>query len=183
MAVEREVKLAYPDADTARAALRAAGAVPLRARRLQRDTIYDTADGRLRMGGQVLRIRDDDGQSVLTLKGPVQQGSMKVREERESAVEDARVLEAVFGALGLEVAFRYEKYREEFTLAGCLVALDEVPVGVYMELEGAEDAILAATRALGRTPQDFNRDSYRALFVASQAGAAAPARDMLFPRP
>lgn len=180
--IEREVKLAFADADTARAALRTAGAAPLRARRLQRDTIYDTPDSRLRTAGRVLRLRDDGGQAFVTLKGPVQQGSMKVREEQESAVEDAGVLAAVFEALGLQPAFLYEKYREEFTLAGTVVALDETPVGVYMEIEGAENAILAATEALGRTPRDFNRDSYRAIFLASQTGTGAPVRDMVFPR-
>ncbi len=53
---------------------------------------------------------------------------------------------------------------------------------MFVEIEGEEAAILAATRALGRTPADFLRESYRALFKA-RTGAATDARDMLFRRP
>lgn len=178
---EREIKLEFADATSARSALDAAGASVLRERRLQRDTIFDTPDGRLRAAGRVLRLRDDDGRAFLTLKGPVQPGAMKVREEQETAVANASVVAASFDVLGLTPGFRYEKYRTEFALHGTVVALDETPVGVFVEVEGEEAAILTATRALGRTPADFLRDSYRALFKARTG--AAEARDMLFRRP
>lgn len=179
---EREVKLEFADAPGARAAIETAGATVLRERRLQRDTLFDTPDGRLREAGRVLRLRDDGGQAFLTVKGPVQGGEMKVRDEQETAVADASVVAASFGVLGLVPGFRYEKYRTEFALAGTVVALDETPVGVFVEIEGEAAAIHAATRALGRTPADFLRESYRALFRA-RTGAAADASDMLFPRP
>lgn len=179
---EREIKLEFADAPDARAAIDATGATLLRDRRLQRDTIFDTPDGRLRAAGRVLRLRDDGGLAFLTIKGPAEVGQMKVREEQETAVADASVLAATFEVLGLAPCFRYEKYRTEFALHGTVVALDETPVGVFVEIEGEEAAILAATRALGRTPADFLRESYRALFKA-RTGAATDARDMLFRRP
>ena len=50
-------------------------------------------------------------------------------------------------------------------LADIVVAIDETPVGTYIELEGGEDAIAAAAQALGRAPADFVLDSYRSLFA------------------
>ncbi|MGE0392400.1 MAG: class IV adenylate cyclase [Vicinamibacterales bacterium] len=177
---EREIKLEFADAAGARAAIEGAGATVLYGRRLQRDTIFDTPDGRLRVAGHVLRLRDDAGHAYLTVKGPVQGGAMKVREERETAVADGSVVAASFEVLGLVPAFRYEKYRTEFALADTVIALDETPVGVFVEVEGPEAAILAVTRALGRTPADFLRESYRALFRA-RTGATADPCNMRFP--
>jgi hypothetical protein len=64
----------------------------------------------------------------------------------------------------MRVWFRYQKYREEFSTPGVVVAIDETPVGTYVELEGDEDAILTMTTALGRSPADFIIDSYYRLF-------------------
>jgi len=177
---EREVKLEFPDEASAHAAMRAIGATPLHPRRLQRDTIFDTPDGRLRGTGRVLRLRDDGGQAYLTLKGPPQPDVMKVRDEQETSVHDGAVVAASFAALGLVAAFRYEKYRTEFSVNGAVLALDETPVGVFLEIEGGEAAILAVVRLLGRTEADFIRESYRALFKA-RTGSAADG-DMVFPR-
>lgn len=180
--IEREVKLPYPDSESALRAVEATGAAPLRPARLQRDTLFDTPDGRLRASGQVLRVRDDGGHGYFTVKGPMERGSMKVREEQETAVDDVRVLEAAFRALGLVVGFRYEKYRTEYSLPGVTLTIDDTPVGVFVELEGEEAAILDATRALGRTEDEFILDSYRGLFLARQQTFGLSGPDMLFPR-
>jgi inorganic triphosphatase YgiF len=75
--VEREVKLSFPSADDARTAIVAAGASPLRSRRLQEDALCDTADESLRRRGCALRVRTEAGHSLVTFKGPVQPGEMR----------------------------------------------------------------------------------------------------------
>jgi adenylate cyclase class 2 len=90
---------------------------------------------------------------------------MKIREEIETAVGDGNVLLQVFEQLGFRVWFRYEKYREEYAGDGVIVAIDETPVGTFVELEGGEAAIHAMTQALGRSEADFVLDSYRGLFL------------------
>ncbi len=87
-ALEREIKLRFEHVAAARAAVAAAGARPRRARRLQQDALLDTEDGLLRASRSALRVRSEDGQTVLTFKGPVRPATMKLREEVETAVAD-----------------------------------------------------------------------------------------------
>jgi adenylate cyclase class 2 len=163
--LEREVKLRFDSPEQAREAILAAGATPLRCRRLQEDALLDTEDETLRRRRCVLRIRTEVGKSLLTFKGPVQPSRMKVRDEFETVISDGEVLQRVLEELGLHVWFRYEKYREEYSAEDVTIALDETPVGTYVEIEGGEQGILTMTQALGRTAADFILDSYRGLFI------------------
>jgi adenylate cyclase class 2 len=178
--LEREIKLRFETADQARAAILATGATPLKARRLQEDSLLDTPDGRLRSRRGILRVRMECGKSLITYKGPVQPSAMKVREELETVGGDGPLLIRIFEELGYEVWFRYEKYREEFALEEVIVALDETPIGVFVEIEGSERGIAAMAEALGCGPKDYMLDSYRGLFASHCAEHGLPAGDMLF---
>ena len=178
--IEREIKLRFVDPIEARAAVLAAGATPLRGRRLQEDCLLDTEDGLLHKRRCVLRVRVEGGKSLLTFKGPVQVSPVKVREEQETVVGDGFVLLRVLEELGFQVWFRYQKYREEFASADVIVAVDETPVGTFVEIEGTEDGIESMALALSRTPGDYLIDSYRTLFTQHCEAHGMDARDMLF---
>ena len=183
--LEREVKLLFPTAAAARAAVVALGAAPAHARRLQDDSLYDTPDETLRQKGCVVRIRTErwsggPDTTTLTVKGPVQPGEMKIREEHETRVEKGDAVTQAFDLLGLRPWFRYQKYREEFAANGVVIAIDETPVGTYVELEGDEAAIHAMTAALGRSPADFIVDSYYRLFMTRRSEVGIRGDHMLF---
>jgi adenylate cyclase, class 2 len=180
--VEREIKLRFDSAAAARSAVAAAGATPLRPRRLQRDVLLDDASGRLRQLRSALRVRQEDGRTLLTFKGPVDtaQRLVKQREENETAVADGAVLLRVLDALGLAVWFRSEKYREEFSWREVVIAIDETPIGTFVELEGSEAQIVACSGALGRSTGEFILDSYRGLFVRHCTTNGSPVTDMVF---
>lgn len=180
MILEREIKLRFESPAEARAAILAAGASPLRGRRLQEDCLLDTEDEALRRRRCVLRVRMESGKSLLTFKGPVMPSPMKVREELETIVADGVVLLQVLQELGFHVWFRYQKYREEFASGDVIVAIDETPVGTFVEIEGTEHGITEMAQALARTPADYERDSYRGLFVRYCSERGLPASDMLF---
>jgi len=180
MFLEREIKLQYGSAEEARAVILAAGATPLHGRRLQEDVLLDTDDEQLRRRRCVLRVRTENGKSRLTFKGPVQPSDMKVREEVETLVGDGEVLLRVLEELGLHIWFRYEKFREEFCHEDVIVAVDETPVGVFIEIEGSEQGISQMAQALGKTTADYLRDSYRGLFLAHRARLGLNGGDMLF---
>jgi adenylate cyclase, class 2 len=182
LSLEREIKLRFADPAAARAALIEAGALPLRARRLQHDCLLDTADGQLRGRRSIVRVRNEDGRSFLTFKGPPQPSAMKLREEVEVGVASAETALALLNRLGFEVGFRCEKYREEFTLGQTIAAVDETVIGTFVEIEGAEQAIVEAARLLGFGPGDYIVDSYRGLFVRDREQRGLAITDMLFGR-
>jgi adenylate cyclase class 2 len=181
MALEREVKLRFESAETARERVLALGATPLRGRRLQEDALLDTPDGQLRSQRSALRVRCERGHSLLTFKGPPHPGPMKLRDEIETMVGDGGLAMAILQALGYTVCFRYEKYREEFAFEDVVVAIDETPIGVFVEIEGPADHIVTTARGLGYTETHFIAESYRTLFVAHQEAMGLPGRDMVFP--
>jgi adenylate cyclase class 2 len=178
--VEREVKLRFESVDEARTAVVASGATPLLGRRLQEDALLDTADEQLRRRRCVLRVRMECGKSRLTFKGPVQPGTMKVREELETVIGSGDVTLRVLGELGYHVWFRYEKYREEFAFEDVIVAIDETPVGVFVELEGGDAGIATMAQKLGRSAGDYLVDSYRGLFMQHRDELGLTGPDMVF---
>lgn len=182
VAFEREIKLRFDSPAAARAAVMAAGGTLVHGRRLQADSLLDTTDGRLRAARCTLRVRVEEGRCILTYKGAPQPSTMKLREEIETTVGEPENIFAVLERIGYEVTFRYEKYREEYTRAGATIAVDDTPIGTYVEIEGDEHAIADAANALGRSPADYVVDSYRALFLADCAARGVPTADMIFER-
>lgn len=178
--LEREVKLRFGSVEEARTAVQATGATPLRCRRLQEDALLDDPAETLRQRRCVLRVRVESGKSLLTFKGPVQPSPMKLREEIETVIGDGETMLRCLEALGYGVWFRYQKYREEFAINDAVIAIDETPVGVFVEIEGGEQGIVEVTRALGRSPDDFVLDSYRSLFMEHRRAHGKPDTDMLF---
>jgi adenylate cyclase class 2 len=180
--IEREIKLRYDSVESARAAVLAAGGTPLLGRRLQEDALLDSEDESLRRRQCALRIRVENGKSRITFKGPVQPSDMKVRDEFETIVGDGVLLLRIFEELGFHVWFRYEKYREEYCHEEVIVAIDETPVGVFVEIEGSEPGIASMARALGRRPGDYVLDSYRSLFLKYREEYGLAGSDMVFER-
>jgi adenylate cyclase, class 2 len=180
MPLEREIKLRFESAAEARDRILSIGATPLRGRRLQEDCLLDTADDRLYRRRCVLRVRSENGKSLLTFKGPVQPGLMKVRQEHETVVADGDTLLTILHELGLRIWFRYEKYREEFSAEDVIIAIDETPVGTFVEVEGGEEHIHRTAAALGKSPDDYLTDSYRTLFVHHCREHGLEASDMIF---
>jgi adenylate cyclase class 2 len=178
--IEREIKLRFASAQEARAAVAALGASPLGDRRLQEDCLLDTDAQTLRARRCALRVRTESGRSRVTFKGPVQPGPMKIREERETLVGDGEVLLRIFAELGYRPWFRYQKYREEFSLPGVVVAVDETPIGVFVELEGTEAGIDEAAARMGRSRNDYVLLSYYTLFDEWRRAEGSTKPDMVF---
>ena len=178
--VEREIKVRFASKNAAHEAVKSVGATPLRSKRLQKDALFDWPDERLRQSQCVLRVRQENEDCTLTFKGPPESASMKVREEIESTAGNRSNLVTILERLGLEVWFRYEKYREEFTFNGVIVAIDETPVGIFIELEGEENVIHQIAGSLGWSQEDYILDSYRDIFLKESNTKGSGTSDMVF---
>src|SRR5882672_12661142 len=177
--LEREIKLRFESPEAARLAVLATGASPVHSRRLQEDCLLDTADEILHRRRCVLRVRMESGKSLLTFKGPVQPSAMKLREEFETIVGDGTLVLQILEELGFHVWFRYQKYREEFALEDVVVAIDETPVGTFVEIEGGERGIAVMAEALGRKPSDYLVESYRRLYMLDCETRGIPSAEMM----
>jgi adenylate cyclase class 2 len=175
--IEREVKLRFPDAAAARAAVAALGAERVRERHLEDNLLLDDSAASLAGGRQALRLRRTEGRAVLTFKGrPEVDGSgQKARPETETDVSDPDAAQSILLALGFAPSFRYQKYREVWEWRGVEIVVDETPVGVFVEIEGAAAAIDEAAEALGRGKDAYVNASYPDLYRA-QGGRG----DMVF---
>jgi adenylate cyclase class 2 len=174
---EVEVKLRVQDTETLRASLRRVGAELVRARHFEDNVLFDDAAGSLRRAGTVLRLRRTAEGGVLTFKGPREvRGGVKSRVELETALAGPGAAHAILERLGYRKVFRYQKYRESWTLRGQKLEVDETPVGVFLEIEGDVDGIHAVASDLGYARSDYMAESYVELFFA--AGGQG---DMVFP--
>jgi adenylate cyclase class 2 len=164
---ETEIKLAVPDVAAARRLLRHAGFRVSRRRVFEANTVFDTADRRLRQVSHLLRVRETPGADTFTFKGPPLAGKHKSREELELTLSSGATCGVILQRLGYQPAFRYEKYRTEFRLPGTsgVATLDETPIGIYMELEGSPRWIDRMARRLGFTEQDYITASYGRLYL------------------
>lgn len=161
---------------------------------LERNTIYDTPNSDLRRSGRLLRLRTEKPpkgavRALLTAKAPppertrnAERSRYKERLEREVPVANPARTERLLKSLGLRPSFRYEKHRTAFELSGLHIALDETPVGLFLELEGQPAAIDRVARALGFNPSDYFRGTYWDLYAADCRRKGRQARNMLFTR-
>ena len=178
--IEREIKLQYDSPTMARQAVVSAGAEPLRTRRLQSDYLLDRQLKPIGDSLCTLRVRLDGDYAYVTFKGTPALGTTKEREELETIVGNGRTLLRLFERLGFRVWFRYQKYCEEFSRGDLIIAIDEVPIGTFVELEGSEEDILNTATRLERSSSDFVLDSYLALFLKHRAAKNSTANHMLF---
>jgi adenylate cyclase class 2 len=126
---------------------------------------FDTPDARLNSAFQVLRLRQDQ-KAHLTFKGPSDPLSpVNSRTEIEVEVSDFKATRDILEALGYRVFVTYEKYRAAYLLDDVVVSLDEMPFGVFSEIEGPNVAsIHAAADSLGLDWEARSRLSYLGIF-------------------
>ena len=163
---EIEVKIPAPDLGAVRGRLHEAGATLHAALHDETNDLYDDAAHKLSGSGRTVRLRRAAGRAILTYKGPARfQDGVKTREEREVEISDPVEAEAILAGLGLERRFRYEKRREEWNAGGCVVALDETPIGTFVEVEGDPIGIRKLIVQLALDPSEAIPYSYAELYM------------------
>jgi adenylate cyclase class 2 len=106
--------------------------------------------GNLDQKTRVLRIRRVRGIAILTYKELLDSSSaIKHRREHETQVEDPEAIVEILTISGYKPSLVYEKLRTTWKLAGAEVMIDELPFGLFMEIEGDEDSILQVEGMLG----------------------------------
>ena len=157
--IEKKYRLTREGVGPLRGRLREAGAEGGGAAEFEENTIYTGPglDPRLR----VLRLRRKGARAVFTFKERDRSGSaVKRQREEETEVTDSAALASILEALGYRAALVYEKRRETWRLAGAEVVIDELPFGLFVEIEGEEERILEAEKLLGLDGAEAEHSPY-----------------------
>jgi adenylate cyclase class 2 len=127
----------------------------------------------------VLRIRRIGDKTILTYKQRFRSNSpIKFQREDETEVSDADALTSIIIALGFMPSLIYEKKRQTWQMDGVEVVVDELPFGLFMEIEGDEEAIIEAEKKLGIEKFETEHDTYPNLTrkLGKQSGMVIEAR-------
>ncbi len=178
---ESEIKIPVADLSPVRRRLQAAHAVRVSEKHDETNVLFDDAEGRLAASGRALRLRRARGRGIVTFKGAAAfEGGVKRREEIEFAVSDPGSARRLLERLGFSPKFRYDKRREEFRFGGCVVALDETPIGLFVEIEGEPSALGPAAEGLGLDPHAAVPQSYAGLYRRAREANPSLPEDMVF---
>lgn len=167
MALECELKYLDVDVDALRSTLLDLGAT-VDGPYFESNTVFDYEDRSLKKAGTLLRLRQKKGTAVLTVKKPPETevpSSLKVFEEIESVVDDYETVQKALEAVGFTVAFAYEKVREKWRHQDCIVCIDRLPFGVFVEIEGTEETVPACAESLGIAGNATTKATYHALNI------------------
>lgn len=180
MANEVEIKFVVTNLPDLRSQLKSSQFREVTPRTHEMNTLYDRALRPLRHRGEILRIREFGGVWKVTHKSRGKEGRHKTRKETETEVKDGKKLEEIFIAIGFRPAFRYEKFRTEWTDGTGHVVLDETPIGNFGEIEGPPRWIDRVAKVLGITRERYITKSYAELFYDWKRRTHSKAKNMIF---
>jgi len=178
---ENEIKFYLSNADAFLERMKQVGGELTHPRVAEWNLRFDTPQKELSANGQALRLRKDE-RIRLTYKGPADISQhITSRTELEVEVSDFETARRILEALGYQVMVIYEKYRTTWELMGTEVVLDELPIGVFCEIEGEDlDQILAVVNKLELNWDRRINDSYLSLFGQLKTALAWPSVNLTY---
>jgi adenylate cyclase class 2 len=179
--VETEVKVLVESLAILEVRLKGLGATLAAERVFERNVRYDDDARSLSEVGQVLRLRTDT-RARLTFKAPMgkAENGITSRAELEVTVDDFDTMDAILQRLGYRPLWVYEKYRTTYHWHGCEIVLDEMPYGLFVEIEGEISAIESVLAALGLEAAPRLPASYSVLFLKLKQLLNLPFDDLTF---
>ena len=128
-------------------------------REAEENTIY--SNDVLRQTASILRIRTTEQRNILTFKRRVEgQFDVKKQIEHETEVSDTDALKSIVAELGLKPAIVYEKNRDTWNFRSVELVIDELPFGLFMEIEGSVTGIKEAEMLLGLDDLETEHETY-----------------------
>ncbi len=135
--IEIEVKAFVEDQKQMERSIIELGATPVGIE-TQVDTYYNAPYRDFGKTDEALRIRIQDGKSVLTYKGPKMDEISKTRKELQTEISDADNMGNILSSLGFLPVATVSKKRKNFRIGDFYISLDDVRnLGNFMEVEVA----------------------------------------------
>ena len=128
----------------------------------EENTIY--RGGHLDKPGSALRLRRVNGRAKLTFKQRrPSKSAIKHQQEEEVAVADADAMAAILAALNFRPGLIYEKRRTRWKVGKATVVIDELPFGLFMEIEAPVREIKRVEKILGAEKIPVEMETYPSL--------------------
>src|SRR5438132_3657810 len=159
--IEKKYRLTEAQRRSIEKRLRELGVKPLPLE-LEENTLY--RGGRLDFGSCALRLRRVGDRAILTFKQRISTASpIKHQQEDETEVANADAAHAILTELGFRPALIYEKRRARWKIGKAKVVIDELPFGLFMEIEASEKEIKRVEKLLGAEKFETVHETYPAL--------------------
>jgi adenylate cyclase, class 2 len=156
--IEKKYRLTPEQRELLRTRLPAIGA-ELRGEDFEENTLYSGSG--IEIGRCVLRLRRTDDSATLTYKSRIPSNSaIKHQQEDETLISDPEAMDAILDALGFAPALVYEKRRTTWRLREAEIVIDELPFGLFMEIEAPESEIRRIETELAVKGLRAERNSY-----------------------
>ena len=134
--IEKKYLLTQGERRTIERRLRELGYKPKKLE-FEENTIY--RGGNLEFGRRAMRIRRVKGEAILTFKQRIPtKSAIKHQQESETRVSDPESTHQILSALGFAPALIYEKRRTRWDVGKAKLVIDELPFGLFMEIEASE---------------------------------------------
>lgn len=112
----------------------------------------------------VLRVRKTQDKTLLTFKKRIQdKTSIKQQIEHESVVSNGEEIEKIIENLGFVPRLIYEKRRRTWKFRQVEIVLDELPFGLFLEIEGSITGIAEAEMFLDIEDFTTEHETYPSL--------------------
>ena len=126
---------------------------------LEENTLYE--GGPIDFNRSVLRLRRIGETAVLTYKERLSVDSdAKHQREEETKIGDPEAMRSILEAIGFTARLVYEKRRQTWKLDDTEIVIDELPFGLFLEIEGTEDGIRSVEEKLGTEKLEMESSTY-----------------------
>ena len=145
--IEKKYRLTQPQREAIEQKMRAMSITPGELEH-EENTLY--RGGRLDLGGCALRLRRVNGRAYLTFKRRLPtRSSIKHQEEHELVIGNPDAMNAILKSLDFHPALVYEKRRTQWDVGKAVLVIDELPFGLFMEIEASVKEIKRVEKLLG----------------------------------
>jgi adenylate cyclase class 2 len=126
---------------------------------VEENTLY--RGGALDERRAVLRVRKIGDKTVLTYKRRIQnEFDIKQQIEHETEIANSEEIVKIIENLGFIASLVYEKRRKTWKFREVEIVLDELPFGLFMEIEGSITAIAEAEMFLEAEDFEVEHETY-----------------------
>lgn len=142
---------------------------------------FDKSNHELENNGIFLRVRSGS-KNTITLKEKIgDDKDVRARKETEFEIEDVNQMAYILEKLGFDYSKTMEKYRINLNYKNTKLSIDELPFGIFLEIEGEEKQISSIAAELGYKDEDKILVTYWDLFEDYKKEAGVAGKDIVFP--